>query len=628
MNMNVLVLRIFSILMLLCLSVLSTTQAMAEEKFLAAEQAFPLQVRSISEQDIELSWKIAPQYYLYQHQFVVERQGQKVQFQLPPAQDKHDEFYGDTKVYHDAVSFQIKAQPNASYSVRWQGCAEKGLCYPISQQTFQTDATGLVSLEQGQGASPQPSLFGENSQQGGLLGQGVGQSADPEKLDQTSSDQANSALSNAKQPNIDVTDKANRTSSDVAEDEQWSARLHQQHFVWSVLLFLGLGCLLAFTPCSLPMLPILSSLLIRQHAGVRAGAISVVFVLAMASVYALLGVLAASAGSNLQRWLQQPAVLIVFAGVFVLFALNLFGVFELKLPQKWSQQLDQIQGRQKGGTLIGAAVMGMLSALLVGPCMTAPLAGTLLYISQTQNMLIGAVLLFSLGLGMGIPLIILSLIGQKALPKPGAWMHRIRHIFAWVMLGLALYFVRPLMSAQLFSFAMLLLTLLLGAYLLFLIIKSALKMRLVLGLMLVMTMGFGVLQAQHLYRLSNTSQITWHVVKTHAEFEQALTQAKKTGQPIIVDLYADWCIACQPIERDVWTDGQVQKALANVQRIKLDLSTYDDSHQTILKEWQMLGPPTVLFIQPNGQENRSLRLTGSFNQQQLLQHLQSGQTAQ
>ena len=597
------------------MSLLMTAQSFAEEKFLPAEQAFPLQVRSISESEIQLHWTISPSYYLYQHQFAVDikkqknAQVEKVKLDLPPAEDKHDEYYGDTKVYHDAVSFKIQAEPNATYHVRFQGCAEAGLCYPISQSSFQTDAMGLVSLDQENPSSQQPSFF-EQSNQGGLLSTAT--------QNDSSQDVSKSDVVNDEIANIQT----------VAEDEQWTARLHDQNAFWSILIFLGLGCLLAFTPCSLPMLPILSSLLIREHVGVRAGMISIVFVLAMASVYALLGVLAASAGSNLQRWLQQPAVLIAFASVFVIFALNLFGVFELKLPQKWSNQLDQLQGRQKGGTLLGATLMGVLSALLVGPCMTAPLAGTLLYISQTQNLIIGAALLFSLGVGMGIPLIILSLIGQKAMPKPGQWMHRIRHIFAWMMLGLALYFVRPLLSAEWFYILMLILTLLVCAYLLYLIWESKAKIRWLFLATLIAVLGFGGWQAQTLYRLYTTAEINWQEVKNKTQFEQAFADAKTTGQPIIVDLYADWCIACQPIERNIWTNPDVQQSLKNVQKIKLDLSEFDASHQVILNEWQLLGPPTVLFISSNGQELRSMRLTGSFNQQELLQRLQSRQITQ
>ncbi|MEQ1309858.1 cytochrome c biogenesis protein CcdA, partial [Acinetobacter bereziniae] len=191
--------------------------------------------------------------------------------------------------------------------------------------------------------------------------------------------------------------KAEAAAPQIAQDQIWSAKLIEHSLWYGVLLFLGLGMLLAFTPCSLPMLPILTSLIIREHKGLKAWTIALTFVCSMALVYAGLGLIASSAGLNFQRWLQQPATLIAFSLLFVVFALNLFGLFELRLPQTWLNRLDRIQSMQQGGTLVGAGVMGVVSALLVGPCMTAPLAGTLLFISQTQNQWQGALLLFCLG---------------------------------------------------------------------------------------------------------------------------------------------------------------------------------------------------------------------------------------
>ena len=194
------------------------------------------------------------------------------------------------------------------------------------------------------------------------------------------------------------------------------------------------------------MLPILSSLIVRDSKGIKAWMIALVFVCSMAMVYAILGLIASSAGLNFQRWLQQPSTLIAFSALFVLFALNLFGLFDIKLPQGWVNRLDQAQSIQKGGSLIGAGIMGMISALLVGPCMTAPLAGALLFISQTQSQWQGALLLFTLGFGMGTPLLLASVLGSKVLPKAGLWMHQIKVFFAFIMLALALYFIRPLIS--------------------------------------------------------------------------------------------------------------------------------------------------------------------------------------
>ncbi|MFC4952374.1 protein-disulfide reductase DsbD [Acinetobacter puyangensis] len=596
---------IFILLMMVCLPM-----AYAEQQFLPNEQAFQFDAQSLSKSQVELKWKVAPDYYLYQHQFAVQ-QGQKaLVLDLPPAKAKHDAFFGDTKVYYQTVAFNIQVQPNQHYHVTYQGCAEKGLCYPMSKADFQTDQDGLVILADSAAQQVKPH---------GLL-----QSSQPSVFTQTTD--VNRQGQASQTATVDSTEdnsnqKVAMNVQSQAQDEIWSNRLHQQSLFWSILLFLGLGILLAFTPCSLPMLPILSSLLIRKHNGVKAGLISLIFVLSMASVYAMLGIMAASAGNNFQRWLQQPTVLIAFSSIFILFALNLFGVFELKLPQSWSNKLDQLQSRQKGGTLVGAALMGMLSALLVGPCMTAPLAGTLLYISQSQNIFAGAVLLFSLGLGMGVPLILLSLIGERAIPKPGIWMMYVRHVFAFIMLGLSLYFVRPLLSIGVFNLCLLLVAIALALYLIYLVLRAHHWIRYTASLCLVILLGLSIWKGTQYWQYQTQQQQIWQVVTTQAEFNQALQQAKLEQKPIIIDLYADWCIACQPIERNVWHNPDVQQKLQSMTKIKLDLSRYDQSQQALLNEWQILGPPTVLFLDAQAQELRHLRLTGEFNTEKLLSRI-------
>jgi thiol:disulfide interchange protein DsbD len=597
-----------AIFILLMITGLQITHA--EQQFLPSDQAFQFDAQSLSQSQVELKWKIAPEYYLYQHQFAVHQGQQALALELPPAKAKHDAFFGDTQVYYQTVAFNIQVQPNQHYQVTYQGCAEKGLCYPISKADFQTDQDGLVILADS--ASQQ-------SRQQGLF-----QSSQPSVFTQaTATDQQGQTpqIAITTETKANIGSNAGTDLQHQAQDEIWSARLHQQSLFWSILLFLGLGCLLAFTPCSLPMLPILSSLLIRKHNGVKAGLISLIFVLSMASVYAILGIMAASAGNNFQRWLQQPAVLIAFSSIFILFALNLFGVFELKLPQSWSNKLDQLQSRQKGGTLVGAALMGMLSALLVGPCMTAPLAGTLLYISQSQNVFAGAVLLFSLGLGMGVPLILLSLIGERAIPKPGIWMIYVRHVFAFIMLGLSLYFVRPLLSIGVFNLCLLLVAIALALYLTYLVLRAHHWIRYLASLCLVILIGLSIWKGTQYWQYQTQQQQIWQVVTTQAEFNHALKQARLEQKPIIIDLYADWCIACQPIERNVWHNPDVQQKLQAMTKIKLDLSRYDQSQQALLNEWQILGPPTVLFLDAQGKEQRHLRLTGEFNTTTLLNRL-------
>lgn len=590
----------------LCVLMFVVSITSAQEKFLAHEQAFIFEARSISQDKVQLNWTIAPDYYVYKYQLAVRSGQQAVKFTLPVAKAKHDEFFGDTEVYYQQLNFPVAVEPNKEYQVSYQGCAEKGLCYPLIQTTFNTDADGLVILE-----NPTP-LESTTSLWTTAQNQVAENNTQSQKIESTSTE-TSEHVQPANAPSI--------SSSNNAQDQQWSQKLHQQSFALSLVIFIGLGCLLAFTPCSLPMLPILSSLLVRRHEGVKAIFISLTFVLSMATVYALLGVLAASAGSNFQRWLQQPFVLIAFSLIFVIFALNLFGLFELKLPQSWSNRLDGLQAKQRGGTLVGAGMMGMLSALLVGPCMTAPLAGTLLYISQTQNVMAGAILLFSLGLGMGIPLIMLTWLGQRAIPKPGMWMQYVRHVFAFLMLGLSIYFIRPLLSMELFNLLLLAVVIGLLIYLIGLIQKQRGSLRYIAIVILIGVSSLSIWQSVKFWHYQQMKAPTWQVVSNHQQLEQALLIAQKNQQAVVIDLYADWCIACQPLEREVWAAPDVQSALNQVVKIKLDLSDYHPEQQNLLKKWQLLGPPTALFIAKDGQEQRELRLTGSFNRQQLQLHL-------
>ena len=578
----------------------------AEAPLLPPEQAFQFSVESVNSQQAELRWNIPEQYYLYQHQFKVEHGQQILALELPPAEDIYDENYGHTQVYYRQVSFKIPTQAAQRYQVSWQGCAQDRLCYPPQRIEFQTDSTGLVILDNQ--SAIQKNLWG-------------GHSSPPQNVfstTQSNSTQASSTSAAIAQP---IT----------AQDQMWSEKLAQSSFAYGLLLFFGLGILLAFTPCSLPMLPILTSLLVREHKGVKAWTIALVFVCSMAMVYAILGLIASSAGLNFQRWLQQPATLIAFSLLFVLFALNLFGLFEIKLPRAWVNRLDQAQSMQKGGNLAGAALMGMLSALLVGPCMTAPLAGALLFISQTQSQMQGAMLLFTLGFGMGTPLLLASVLGAKALPRAGLWMHQVKVLFAFIMLALALYFIRPLLGEAWMQWLSLALGLGFVGYVLHRLSGYHGVLRAIyLSALLVVVPYLIYNQYQHSQRFwqqENDAVLEWHRATTATELQQVLAQAPK-NQRMIIDVYADWCVACRPIEQQVLTSSTVKQALAEFYLIKLDLSHYDASHQALLNQWEILGPPTFLFLDARQQEIRSLRLTGAFNESTLLNQLQQLQTTQ
>lgn len=588
-------------LLLLCGSLLHAQENLSAT-LLSPEQAFAFSVESTQTNQAKLHWTIQPNYYLYQHKFEVQQSNQPLALSLPKGIEQYDENYGHSQVYYQQVEFNIPTQASQHYRVTWQGCAKDRICYPPQNIEFQTDADGLVSVQNT--SSNTQKRFLDVARSANAL------NAAPSLEDETQ------AVSSERSASADTTV--------MAQDQKWSSTLEQHSLAYSILLFLGLGILLAFTPCSLPMLPILTSLIVRENKGVKAWSIALTFVISMAMVYAVLGLIASAAGLNFQRWLQQPATLIAFSLLFVVFALNLFGLFELKLPQNWVNRLDQMQSTQKGGTLLGASVMGMISALLVGPCMTAPLAGVLLFISQTQSQWQGALLLFALGFGMGIPLLLASVLGAKALPKAGEWMHQIKVIFAFLMLALSLYFIRPLLPELALQILSLFLGLAFIIYAVYRLFGQKSKLQWLYALLLILAIpALAFNQYQHIQSLSSIQaekMAEWHVAQTADEFRQLLANAPD-DRNIVIDVYADWCVACQPIEHRILKDAEVQQALADHYLIKLDLSHYDASHQALLAEWDILGPPTYLFLNPKHQEIRSLRLTGAFQKQELIQQL-------
>ena len=589
-------------------TVLLSNIAQAEAPLLSPEQAFPLSISSVTQQQAELSWEIPQNYYLYQHKVELKQGSQPMTLQLPPAEDLYDENYGHTQVYYQQLKVQIPTQAGQTYQVSWQGCAKDRLCYPPQTIKFKTDLSGLVQYEStSSGNKKLLDLSSSSSQHNRIMA--------------NSADDLESGNTDSKIVEVIST----RSSSDSAQDQQWSARLAESSLAYGLLLFFGLGILLAFTPCSLPMLPILTSLIVRDSKGIKAWMIALSFVSSMAAVYAVLGLIASSAGLNFQRWLQQPATLMAFSALFVVFALNLFGLFEIKMPQRLTQRLDRVQAMQQGGTLVSAAIMGSVSALLVGPCMTAPLAGALLFISQTQNQWQGAVLLFTLGFGMGTPLLLASIMGARILPRAGHWMNQVKVLFAFIMLALALYFIRPLISEAALQWLSLGLGLSFVAYVLARLFWKNTGLRWLYIICLAIAVPYITYsQYQHSQRFfveTAQQQASWHIAKTATEFEQLLATVPK-GQKVIIDVYADWCVACQPIEHKVLKAAAVQQALAPYFLIKLDLSQYDATHQTLLNRWEILGPPTYLFLDTQQQEIRSLRLTGAFNEAELLAQLQ------
>lgn len=559
---------LFLFLTLLLAGPLQANPFDAKPDFLPVDQAFVLSHDRQADGQMRLFFQIKQGYYFYQKRLKFDGLPAEQQPQLPPALNHHDEFFGDSAVYRDQLELLIPANAQGQLRLGWQGCADAGLCYP--PQTTAIDLGGSVA-----------------------------------------------------------------PAADQASDQALASNLQQGNLAWGLLAFFGLGLLLAFTPCSLPMLPILAGLVLGNGASARRGwLLAGVYVLSMALVYAGLGVVAALLGASLQAWLQQPWLLGSLAALFVVLALPMFGAFELQLPAALRDRLDRAGQGTRGGNLYGAALLGALSGLLLGPCMTAPLAGALLYIAQSGDVLHGALVLFSLGLGMGVPLLLLVTLGNRYLPRPGAWMNLVKGVFGFVFLAMALYTVRSLLPQAL-------LLALSGAWLIALAWAAwpalqympALRALPLLGalwggLLLVGAAAGGDDLWQPLRPFAGGSgpaavqpaEDAFVTVSRPEDLQRELDAAKARGQWVMLDYYADWCVSCKVMEKKVFARADVHASLAGVHLLRLDVTADTPASQALLQRYQVPGPPSIIWVGPEGDERRARRITGEVDAAAFLQH--------
>ena len=618
-----------------------------ETEFLEAKDVFRIEATAGDDGRTLLRGKIAPGYYLYRHRLSVVGTSGALPLTLSKGKAKTDEFFGHTEVYYDAIDIAVDGGGTASAVLHWQGCADAGICYP--PQTMQVELPFVTMTTAADAAAPEaaantlPAATAAKVHQAASVA-AAAMSATTAFATEPVTLQSAAAVAIASAP-------AGTAALATGEDEQFASRLANASLAASVAVFFGMGLLLAFTPCTLPMIPIISSLIVGgQPTPRRALALSTAYVLPMALTYAALGVGAGLAGANLQAALQNPWLLGAFAAVFVVLAMSMLGAFELQLPAWLSNRLDRAGRQQQGGTLAGAAVLGLLSALLVGPCMTAPLAGALLYIGQSGSALTGGLALFALGLGMGLPLLLIAVFGARILPRPGAWMDRVKAVFGYLLLALAIS-----MLARVLSPATVLV--LWGAWLLAVAVGftamvapigsgplrqwlpryfAAASTVWALALMLggasgasdpwrpLAGFGAGVATAQ----AAATPGVSYVQVKTADDVARRIAEAGARGQWTLVDFYADWCVSCHVIERKVFGDAQVAQVLAGMQVLRPDVTANDVADQQLMRAWQVSGPPTLLLIGPDGRERRYERTVGEIGASEFLQRLQRVQTGE
>ncbi|MCP8687453.1 protein-disulfide reductase DsbD [Marinobacterium sedimentorum] len=598
----------------------------AAEGPLQVDEAFRLDVEPLGDGRVKLLWTIAPDYYLYRDRMDFSSTTQRsevVQRINAPALEKDDPLFGKVWVYHEfaEVELQLASQAGATtddtLAVTYQGCWEGGICYPPVTQGIEVKAIAIL-------ANADSSTDGQASNTG----------AAPATTSYITGNVSNAAASRV--PNTAALD------GPVSEQDRFADLLRNASLTVTLGAFFLAGLALAFTPCVFPMIPIISSIIAGHGARMttgRAFSLSLVYVLAVAATYTLAGVLAGLFGANIQAGFQNPWIVSVFAGIFVLLALSMFGFYELQLPASWQSRLARASNRGKPGSLRGVALMGLLSALIVGPCMAAPLAGALIYIGQTGDPVLGGLGLFFLSLGMGVPLLLIGASAGKLLPRAGAWMASVKAGFGVLLLLMAIWMLDRIIADQL-TMALTAIVLVVSA-----VYMNALDRlpdvnggwhRLWKGVGLVLLV-YGVALMVGLFSGSRSlvyplqglsggpsvaaQALPFQKVTSKAQLEPLLEQARRKGQPVMLDFFAEWCVSCYELEYVTFNDAGVRQALSGYQLIKVDVTANDAAAQVLNREYGVIGPPALLFYGADGTLLPQLTVVGVMDADDFVRHV-------
>lgn len=570
----------------------------SQDELLDPDQAFAFGAITEPPNRIVADWMIADGYYLYKDKIkarVLDADGVTLSVNEYPESIKHgDPQFGDVDVFRGPVTirFDLAGMENVPETLKaefeFQGCADLGVCYPPEKKVVTFTAQDLAMFDSGAVAATVPTV--------------------------------------AEEPASPLM---------VSEQDAIAQQLASGNVFATLLTFLGFGLLLSLTPCVFPMIPILSGIIVGQGEKLSTShsfMLSLVYVLAMAAVYALVGVIAGVTGANLQIWFQNTWVLVGFAAVFVALAFSMFGFYELQMPAAIQSKLTEVSNRQQGGKLASAAVMGVLSALIVGPCVTAPLMGALIFISQTGSAVVGGLALFAMGIGMGAPLLLIGLSAGKLLPRAGGWMDAVKAVFGVMMLGVAIWFLERILPSSVTLLMWSLLLILSGVYM------GALSAShqhgehkwfpawrglgiafLVYGILMLVGVASGSgTPLQPLKGLSvaggpaqmQKTGLDFITVADVSELDERLAVAKSQGSPVMLDFTAEWCAICQEMEHLTFADPGVRQALSGATLLQADVTDNDELDKALLKRFDLIGPPAILYWTAAGEEQSAYRLVG------------------
>lgn len=584
-----------------------------EPEFLPVDEAFVLSTAVAPDGAVQAQWDIADGYYLYRHRFgfrartsaeVAETDVVLGEPEISPGKRKVDDYFGEVEVYYHQARARVPVVSGGGpveIGVSYQGCADLGLCYPPETRWV---ALNLPAPTGGDGAAVDALAPG-------------------------------SAAAPATTP-----DTRERALASVLVD---------RGLLGALLVFFVAGIGLAFTPCVLPMIPILSSIIVGDAENItriRALTLSLAYVIGMALTYAAIGTLVGLFGArmNLQAALQSAPVLIGFAGVFVLLSLAMFGFYELQLPRSWQDRLHAASHRAGGGKHLGVVVMGALSSLVVSPCVSAPLAGALIYLSATGDAVLGGGALLALGFGMGVPLIVIGASGGHLLPRAGAWMTSVKAVFGVMLLAVAIWLLERVVAPTATLLLWSALAIGSGVYLGALdfsprdgwgqLRKAGGALSFVYGVLLVVGAASGADNPlRPLERLSGDgaaaiqsdpgARLTWQPIDSVAGLEAALLAAQTEGRPVVLDLYADWCISCKLMERSVFPRPGVASLLSQFRLLRADVTDNTADHQALLQRFGLFGPPALVFFADDGRELSDVTIRAEIGAVALRRHLEA-----